>query len=441
MKNTFLFLFAALAWSATALCQTPADSAARPRKRVFIAHRGVNMRSTVAGENSLEAIRLAKAAGFGAIETDVRLSADGALVVMHDSTLNRTCLHADGTPLSEPVAVAGKTLRELRSDYILKAADTARRTRIPTLEEYLAECARNGLYTFIEPKLYDPTGRHYRDIVAAADAALGRDRYVVTSNNRANDVIRRTGIDDVRLMGILYQTTFERIEALGDVIVAVSATRFDEADYSRQVARAKAAGLMCESHADKFVHFDRINRHDIDFVSTDFLAPDYRGQGRLLAEYARADGFVLPASADEGAIRLGEGQSIVPKRQGPPRPLRPRRQRSRRLRRRTLRRPLPGTGSRRQRPHRAGRPNLHARRPRQAHRHAPSAAPRRRTRPAHHGARRRDHPHGDTGEGRSVRTITPHPARKQEERSIPPNYARGPADRRASFAGTKYYRP
>lgn len=229
MKNTLLFLFAALAWSATALCQTPADSAARPRKRVFIAHRGVNMRSTVAGENSLEAIRLAKAAGFGAIETDVRLSADGALVVMHDSTLNRTCLHADGTPLSEPVAVAGKTLRELRSDYILKAADPARRTRIPTLEEYLAECARNGLYTFIEPKLYDPTGRHYRDIVAAADAALGRDRYVVTSNNRANDVIRRTGIDDVRLMGILYQTTFERIEALGDVIVAVSATRFDEA--------------------------------------------------------------------------------------------------------------------------------------------------------------------------------------------------------------------
>ena len=314
MKNMLLFLFAALAWSATALCQTPADSAARPRKRVFIAHRGVNMRSTVAGENSLEAIRLAKAAGFGAIETDVRLSADGALVVMHDSTLNRTCLHADGTPLSEPVAVAGKTLRELRSDYILKAADPARRTRIPTLEEYLAECARNGLYTFIEPKLYDPTGRHYRDIVAAADAALGRDRYVVTSNNRANDVIRRTGIDDVRLMGILYQTTFERIEALGDVIVAVSATRFDEADYSRQVARVKAAGLMCESHADKFVHFDRINRHDIDFVSTDFLAPDYHGQGRLLAEYARADGFVLPASADEGAIRLGEGQSIVPKR-------------------------------------------------------------------------------------------------------------------------------
>ncbi len=312
MKKTVILLFAALAWSAAAVCQTPTDAAAQPRKRVFIAHRGAHLRSTAAGENSLEAIRLAKAAGFGAIETDVRRSADGELVVMHDSTLNRTCLHADGTPLTEPVAVADKTLRELRSDYILKASDPARRTRIPTLREYLAECARNGLYTFIEPKLYDPTGRHYRDIIATADAALGRSNYVVTSNNRANDVIRRIGIDDVRLMGILYQTTFERIEALGDVIVAVSATRFDEADYSRQVARAEAAGLMRESHADKFVYFDRINRHAVDFVSTDLLAPDDCGQGEPLAAYTLPDDFRCPAPTDDGTIRLDEGQSVVP---------------------------------------------------------------------------------------------------------------------------------
>ncbi len=313
MKKTLLLLFAVLAWSATAVCQTPTDATAQSRKRVFIAHRGVNLRYTVAGENSLEAIRLAKTAGFGAIETDVRLSADGELVVMHDSTLNRTCLHADGTPLSEPVAVADKTLEALRSDYILKAATPARRTRIPTLREYLAECKRNGLYTFIEPKLYDPTGDHYRDIIAAADELLGRGNYVVTSNNRANDVIRRIGIDDVRLMGILYQTTFERIEALGDVIVAVSATRFDEAAYSRQVARAKQAGLMRESHADKFVHFDRISRHDIDFVSTDLLAPDDEGQGKPLLEYARLSDFNSPTPADSGAIRLESGETVVPK--------------------------------------------------------------------------------------------------------------------------------
>lgn len=183
---------------------------------------------------------------------------------------------------------------------------------------------------------------------------------------------------------------------------------------------------MCESHADKFVHFDRINRHDIDFVSTDFLAPDYRGQGRLLAEYARADGFVLPASADEGAIRLGEGQSIVPKRQLPAVPFG------------ALYLELEAEGSARIE---LGGQTFTLDVPdkrtvtHQVLLH--DAAPALRIT----GARRRDHPHGDTGEGRSVRTITPHPARKQEERSIPPNYARGPADRRASFAGTKYYRP
>ena len=313
MKKTLFFSIAALVWNMTALCQLPTDSSVRTGKRVFIAHRGVNMRYTVAGENSLEAIRLAKSAGFGAIETDVRLSADGELVVMHDSTLNRTCLRADGTPLNEPVPVRNKTLQELRSDYVLKASDPARRTRIPTLREYLAECKRNGLYTFIEPKLYDPTGDHYRDIIAAADELLGRDNYVVTSNNRANDVIREIGIRDVRLMGILYQTAFKKIESLGNVIMAVSTTRFDEEAYTHWVDRSKEAGLMRESHADKFAQFDRINRHDIDFVSTDFLAPDFNGQGKIVLECARLDDFDCPAQRNRGEIRLQSGETATSK--------------------------------------------------------------------------------------------------------------------------------
>lgn len=143
---------------------------------------------------------------------------------------------------------------------------------------------------------------------------------------------------------------------------------------------------MCESHADKFVHFDRINRHDIDFVSTDFLAPDYRGQGRLLAEYARADGFVLPASADEGAIRLGEGQSIVPKRQLPAVPFG------------ALYLELEAEGS--ARIELGGQTFTLDVPDKRTVTHQVLTTTR--TCPAHHGARRRDHPHGDTGEGRSA---------------------------------------
>ena len=74
--------------------------------RRFIAHRGVHLGGTIAGENSLEAIGLARRAGFECVEADNRLSADGELVVMHDDTLNRTATDASGRELAAPVRVS-----------------------------------------------------------------------------------------------------------------------------------------------------------------------------------------------------------------------------------------------------------------------------------------------------------------------------------------------
>lgn len=271
-------------------------------KRIFIAHRGVNMSYTIAGENSLEAIRLTKAAGFGAIETDVRLTSDSCLVIMHDSTLNRTCLNADGSPLLQKVTVASKTLKELKSDYILKATSPDRRSAIPTLREYLLECKRCGLYTFIEPKLYDVTGKYYKNIIAVADEVFGHGHYVITSNNKANDIIRNMGIKDVRLMGILNETTYEKIHKWGNAILAVSVSKFNDDEYASTIKRAKEDGMMCESHADKFAPFDKINRSKLDFVSTDFLAPDYRGQGKSLLNCRKMTDFVVPVAKSINAV-------------------------------------------------------------------------------------------------------------------------------------------
>jgi glycerophosphoryl diester phosphodiesterase len=63
------------------------DSSARP----VIAHRGDRAH---APENTIEAFARALAANADAIECDVRLSADGEVVVMHDPTVDRT---TDGT--------------------------------------------------------------------------------------------------------------------------------------------------------------------------------------------------------------------------------------------------------------------------------------------------------------------------------------------------------
>ncbi len=59
----------------------------RGRIPLIIAHRGASLE---APENTLSAFRRALDLGVDAVETDVHLSSDGELVVLHESTLDRT---------------------------------------------------------------------------------------------------------------------------------------------------------------------------------------------------------------------------------------------------------------------------------------------------------------------------------------------------------------
>lgn len=89
-------------------------------------------------ENSLAAFRAAAAAGVGA-ELDVRVTADGELVVFHDATLMRMCGHA--------ARVDELTFPELRRVHLPDGS------LIPTLREALNAMA--GLPTLVEIKI-DP---------------------------------------------------------------------------------------------------------------------------------------------------------------------------------------------------------------------------------------------------------------------------------------------
>jgi glycerophosphoryl diester phosphodiesterase len=95
-------------------------------------HRGA---SAHAVENTLAAFRRARADGADGVELDVRLSADGEVVVFHDDDLRRLCgrpERVDRLPLA--------ALREVR----------ARGEAIPTLDEALEELA--GLRVNVEIK-------------------------------------------------------------------------------------------------------------------------------------------------------------------------------------------------------------------------------------------------------------------------------------------------
>lgn len=288
----------------TSGCQEIQNAELIVNDRLFIAHRGVNMGYTIAGENSLEAVKLAKRAGFQCIETDVRITADSVMVTIHDHTLNRTCTNIDGTKLSEKVYVSELSLGELKTNFRLKATESVNRTTIPTLREFLVECKQNELKPFIEPKLYDKTGQHYKKIVEVADEVMGKNNYIITSNNRANEIIRKLGLNEVPLMGILYQTTFEKIESLGNIIMAISTSRFSVEDFDFYVSKAKESGFQTESHADNFKRFAMINNNEIDYISTDFLAPDIIDNSLLLIDYKEFTDFEYNGKIADGAIQL-----------------------------------------------------------------------------------------------------------------------------------------
>ena len=100
-----------------------------------IAHRGA---SAYAPENTLLAIRLATTMGADMVELDVRLTADGVPVVIHDATLQR--LTGQGIRISDLTA---DDLQEI---------DLSEGQKVPTLYEAMELCRELAIGVYLELK-------------------------------------------------------------------------------------------------------------------------------------------------------------------------------------------------------------------------------------------------------------------------------------------------
>lgn len=92
---------------------------------VVFAHRGA---SAHAPENTIAAFELALTHQADAVELDVKLSADGHVVVMHDATVNRT---TDGKGRVRDLSLAGLRALDAGSHF----SDQFKGEKVPTLEE------------------------------------------------------------------------------------------------------------------------------------------------------------------------------------------------------------------------------------------------------------------------------------------------------------------
>ena len=105
-------------------------------------------------ENTMPAFLQALKDGYDQIETDPQLTADGVVVLIHDSTVNRTCRHADGTVVEEQVEVSSLTYAELMEfDAGIAMGENFRGTKIPRLDELLAAAEGTGVEISLDKKI------------------------------------------------------------------------------------------------------------------------------------------------------------------------------------------------------------------------------------------------------------------------------------------------
>jgi glycerophosphoryl diester phosphodiesterase len=157
-----------------------------------IAHRGA---SGTAPENTMAAFRRATELGARFIETDLHLSRDGAIVAIHDPTLDRTT--------SGRGPVMAHSLEELRTlDAGSWFSPEFAGEQIPTLDEILGFAAQADVNLYLEIKGESGYGIE-RALVAALRGRVEAMRVVVLSFDPPTlELVRR--LDRVIMTGLLW---------------------------------------------------------------------------------------------------------------------------------------------------------------------------------------------------------------------------------------------
>lgn len=160
---------------------------------IVMAHRGY---SSKAPENTMPAFELALEAGSGGIELDVHLTKDGEVVVIHDSTLERTT-NGKGS-------VEGHTLAELREfDAGSWFSPEFSGTKLPSLREVLELIRDRNVLLNVETKAALGFDQLNEALALLIDEYSLWERTIISSFNHYA-LVHIKGIRPQARTGILY---------------------------------------------------------------------------------------------------------------------------------------------------------------------------------------------------------------------------------------------
>ncbi len=259
---------------------------------LLIAHRGLSARYP---ENTLAAFRAAADEGYTAVEFDVQLSRDGALVVFHDDTLLRITGH--------PGRIADLTWAELSLfDAGIWKSTEFFGERIPRLEELVPYWHGTRLVN-IEVKASGPDD--LATVEAVADFVRRHDAPFLISSFQPEVLRRFRRLDSVTPVGVLFDGPQGWNEALA-LAADIGATGVNPdvaaAIDPVEVARARTLGYEVHVHTvNDAAMAHRLSAHGVTGLFTDDVAA-------LRAAMAVADAARIP---DDTAPEL---RSVPPAR-------------------------------------------------------------------------------------------------------------------------------
>lgn len=240
--NRFLSIGLAVVALALTACSSVGNSAvkvlkeqadAKSKEVLVIAHRG-DWRG--APENSLQGFQNCIARGIDIVELDVRRTKDGALVVLHDETVDRTT-NGRGK-------VSELTLDEVRKLRLRNGLGRVTELQIPTFEEVLLLCKDKVLIHL--DKGYDL----FREVYALTEKT-GTTHQVMFKTSHHPDKVRRDYGDIIERVPYVPVVSFRGKDMIkvidGHIALGAVAMEFVFAkvtpDVLEQMDRVRAAGV------------------------------------------------------------------------------------------------------------------------------------------------------------------------------------------------------
>ncbi|MEO5951291.1 MAG: glycerophosphodiester phosphodiesterase family protein, partial [Chloroflexia bacterium] len=189
-------------------------------------------------ENTMASFKHAVNVGAKFVELDVQMSSDGALVIIHDDTLDRT------TTGSGPVG--DYTLEELRKfDAGVKKGEQWKGEMIPTLREVLDLCVEAGVGVVIElksPYLYPGLVEKVAALLAEMWTRGAENLWCISFDH---DAIRRMrALDATVPLGYLYEPYALEFVFPDDTVQAYCPYYKTALAHPEQVARAHELGKL-----------------------------------------------------------------------------------------------------------------------------------------------------------------------------------------------------